>query len=240
MSRLEYVAEHAEQLYRVAQEVPKSDGSVRYTFDAKPLLKDVQRRIKSEILDRVHFPDYLTGSIKGRDYKTNAALHVGAKIVISEDIGSFFPSTSTHRVFDVWRGFFRFSDEVANLLTCLTIRAGELPQGAITSPHLANLVFWRDEPRLQHSLAERGITYSRFVDDISVSCKAAIIDQEKTTVIAAIYGMILKNGYKPKRSKHELSTGQRRMSVTKLSVNQNLEFEKTSAQKFVLLCNASK
>lgn len=219
VDRLRYAARHANNLYRVAQEVPKSDGTVRYTFDAKPLLKDIQRRIKTEILDRVVFPSYLTGSIKGRDYKSNAELHQGAKIVISEDIGNFFPSTGQERIFDVWRGFFRFSEEVADILTLLTTRNGELPQGAITSPHLANLVFWRDEPRLQSKLAEAGTTYSRFVDDISVSSKESIGPEEKTKVIAAIYGMMQRNGYKPKRRKHELITANRRMAVTKLTVN---------------------
>lgn len=218
-SKLMYVSGHANNLYRVAQEVPKSDGTVRHTFDAKPLLKDLQRRIKKEILDRVIFPDYLTGSIKGRDYKSNAALHQGAKIVISEDIGNFFPSTSYERVYDVWRGFFRFSEEVAEVLTLLTMRNGELPQGAITSPHLANLVFWRNEPKLQSALAATGATYSRFVDDISVSSKETISAEQKTKIIAAIYGLIQRNGYKPKRRKHELTTAKLRMAVTKLTVN---------------------
>lgn len=219
IAQLQYVASHANDLYRVAQEVPKSDGTVRYTFDAKPPLKKLHRRIKTEILDRVNFPSYLTGSIKGRDYKCNAELHQGSKIVISEDIGNFFPSTGYLHVLDVWRCFFGFSEEVADILSLLTTRNGQLPQGAITSPHLANLVFWRDEPRLQRKLAEAGITYSRFVDDISVSSKGSICPEEKTNVIAVIYGMMQRNGYKPKRQKHELATAKGRMAVTKLTVN---------------------
>lgn len=219
VSKLRYVSAHASDLYRVAQEVPKSDGTVRYTFDAKPLLKNIQRRIKIEILDRVIFPDYLTGSIKGRDYKSNATLHQGAKIVISEDIGNFFPSTSHNRVFEVWRNFFRFSEEVAEVLTLLTTRNHELPQGAITSPHLANLVFWKEEPRLHDSLVAQGIIYSRFVDDISVSSKEVISTEQKTKIISSIYGLIKRNGYEPKRRKHELTTAKQRMTVTKLTVN---------------------
>lgn len=217
--RLGYLGNNADRLYRIAQEIEKSDGSKRITFDAKPALKEIHRRIKAQILARVVFPLYLTGSIKGRDYKTNAELHVGAAIVIAEDIGSFFPSTTTAHVFDVWRNFFGFSEEVARLLTALTTRNGELPQGAITSPYLANLVFWREEPALHDRFEAEGIVYSRFVDDVAASSKTPILPERKTEIVGAIFGLMLRHGYKAKRNKHELKTGGQQMTVTKLTVN---------------------
>lgn len=217
---LRRLTESASDLYRVAQEIPKDDGSIRRTYDALRPLKDVHRRIKLGILDRVSFPAYLTGSIKGRDYKVNAALHAGTKIVISEDIGSFFPSTNARIVFDIWRNFFGFSEEVAACLTSLTTRDGALPQGAITSPQLANLVFWRYEPALQAQLAEQGIIYSRFVDDMATSSRAFVTADQKTEIIAAIYGMMGRRGYHPKRNKHEIQTARERMAVTTLGVNE--------------------
>ena len=219
LHRIEYVSSRASYLYRLAHAEQKSDGTIRQTFDAKPLLKSIQRRIKTEILDRVTFPSYLTGCIKGRDYKSNAELHEGAAIVIAEDIGTFFPSTTTDRIFDIWRHFFRFSEPVAQLLAALTTKDGALPQGAITSPQLANLVFWRDEPPLQARLATDGVVYSRFVDDITVSSVAPIPAEKKTELVGAIYGLMRRNGLQPKRVKHELKTRRERMTVTKLTVN---------------------
>lgn len=219
-SCLASLTRRASQLYRIAIEVPKDDGSVRHTYDAHKPLKDIHRLIKLEILDRVSFPTYLTGSIKGRDYKTNAALHNGAKIVISEDISTFFPATTPDIIFDVWRHFFRFSEEVATCLTQLTTRDGELPQGAITSPQLANLVFWRDEPDLYVRLATKNIVYSRFVDDLAVSSRTPLTTADKTEVIGSIYRMMRRRGYTPKRKKHEIRTAKSRMTVTKLTVNE--------------------
>ena len=123
------LAERANDLYRVAKSITKPDGSIRNTYDAREPLKEVHRRIKSQILDHVNYPAYLTGSIKGCDYKVNASLHARARIVINEDISGFFPSTSADRVFSIWRGFFGFSEDVARCLTQLTTRHGELPQG---------------------------------------------------------------------------------------------------------------
>lgn len=151
--------------------------------------------------------------------------------MISEDIGSFFPSTTPERIFDVWKNFFGFSDEVAHCLTSLTTKHGELPQGAITSPHLANLIFWRDEPTLHDRLANQGITYSRFVDDIAVSSLTPLSTKIKTETISAIFSLMHHHGYKPKRSKHELTTARQRMTVTKLTVNQKPGIPKEERSK---------
>jgi hypothetical protein len=215
------LAGRASQLYRIVPEIPKDDGSVRYTYDARKPLKDIHRLIKSEILDRVSFPAYLTGSIRGRDYKTNATLHSGAKIVILEDISTFFPATTPVIIFDVWHRFFGFSQEVAICLTHLTTRDGGLPEGAITSPQLANLAFWRDEPILHARLANKGIIYSRFVDDLAVSSRTPLTTADKTEVIGSIYGMMRRRGHNQKRKKHSIHTAKKRMTVTKLTVNES-------------------
>ena len=213
------VAAQADTLYRKAKPIVKPDGSIRRPFDALPPLKPIQRRIKDRILKRVEFPEYLTGSLAGRDYRTNAAMHAVAKIVICEDVEGFFPSTKRERVMDIWLNFFRFSEDVANLLTSLTTKEGELPQGAITSSYLANLAFWNQEPRLQAKLAKREVVYSRYVDDIAVSSKQTLTKEEQTALIAQIYGMLKRQGYKAKRRKHETFTSGRRMLTTKLMVN---------------------
>lgn len=72
------LSDEADELYRVAQNLSKSDGSIRIVYDALPPLKRVHKKIKMETLNYVEFPTFLTGSIKGRDYKVNAALHAGA------------------------------------------------------------------------------------------------------------------------------------------------------------------
>src|SRR5690606_42051319 len=77
-----------------------------------------------------------------------------SRIVINEDISGFFPSTSAEHVFNIWHELFGCSQEVSQCLTQLTTRRGELPQGAITSSFLANLVFWQDEPRSEEHTSE--------------------------------------------------------------------------------------
>jgi hypothetical protein len=127
-------------------------------------------------------------------------------------------------VLDIWCNFFRFSDDVANLLTNLTIKDCTLPEGASTSSYLANLAFWNQEPRLQSKLAHNNIVYSRYVDDISVSSKKFLTNEEQTKLIAKIYGMLRRHGYKAKRRKHQTFTSGERMLTTKLMVNRKAAF----------------
>lgn len=213
------VSSNASVRYRLAKPIKKPDGSIRQPFDALEPLKDIQRRIKDRLFSGVAFPDYLTGSLKGRDYRVNAKLHSDARIVVCEDIEGFFPSTSAFVVHDIWRGLFEFSEEVSELLTALTTREGSLPQGAITSSYLANLAFWRHEPDLHERFAKSGIRYSRYVDDITVSASRFLSKPELSQIIAAVYGMLRKQGYKAKRRKHEVFTSRRRMIATKLVIN---------------------
>ena len=175
--------------------------------------------MRKVLFRNVDFPSYMHGSLAGRSQKSNAQAHVNAKIVICEDITRFFPSVKSALVLDVWKYVFGFSPEVAQVLTKLTTKDGNLPEGAITSSYLANLVLWRWEPELHDSLREAGITYTRYVDDICLSCKRELTKDEQTSLIARVYGMLSKAGLRAKRAKHETLTSRSMMRVTKLGVN---------------------
>lgn len=63
----ETISTDADTLYRMVEK-RKKNGEPRICFDAFPLLKEVQGRIKGRILRQVHCPGYLTGGIPRRDY----------------------------------------------------------------------------------------------------------------------------------------------------------------------------
>jgi hypothetical protein len=119
----------------------------------------------------------------------------------------------------MWCGLFGFSDEVGCLLTHLTVKEDGVPQGAVTSSFLANLVFWGSEPGLFRELQRRGYQYTRFVDDITVSSKHHLSTKEKSAIIKAVYSMLHTAGVKPKRQKHEVHTARSRITTTKLVNN---------------------
>lgn len=225
-SALLEVVSIVDSLWKPPLEIKKEDGQIRVVFDAKPRLKALHKRIYSEILSKVTYPSYITGSVKGHDYSSNAAIHADKTIVITEDIKSFFPNTKTSLVHEVWKNFFGFSDEVSQILTKLTTKDGCLPQGGVCSSYLANLAFWDLEGDLFANFKTEDIDYSRYVDDITISSCKNLNNSIKTKAIANIFGMLIKKGYKPKRAKHEIHTHARPMIVTKLMVNDKVSLTK--------------
>ena len=212
-------AEKASSEYRCAGKKRKPDGTLRIFWDARYPLKKIQSRIKERLLDRVIFPVYLFGGVKGRSHISNARFHSGARMLIAEDITSFFPSITARHVFSIWRHVFGFSKQVSRVLTKLTTRDNELPQGAKTSPLLSNLVLWKVEPAMVQRLNRLGMRYSRFVDDISITSRRkhplAVI--KKAT--EQVYGALYNAGFSPKFEKHDFSWRGRVMAVTKLNVD---------------------
>lgn len=213
------LAKIASSQYRTAKPITKPDGSIRRPFDALPFLKRVQRQIQIKLLRKVEYPPYLTGSLPGGSPRANAVLHTAPAIVISEDIAHFFPTTRSELVHRIWANFFGFSEEVADILTALTTRDGFLPEGARTSSYLANLVFWDCEPILVEQLAVLGATYSRYVDDVTLSSARPMTPAQIERCMSLVYGMFGSRGYKAKRSKHEIVRANAPMRVTKLVVN---------------------
>jgi len=203
----------------------KKDGSKRVTWNAFRQLKAVHQLIKVRLLAKATYPLYLQGGIRDRenprDHARNAGIHAGQACVVNEDIAEFFPSTTSEHVRDIWEHFFRFSPEVAECLTLLTTRRRQLPQGAKTSNHLANLVFWRQEHELVLHLKTLGWKYSRLTDDITISFPRPVSRSRKSSVISILYSFIKRHGYHPKYRKHDIFDRNERMLVNNLVVNRH-------------------
>lgn len=147
----------------------------------KDRLKRAQRRILRDILERVPVHPAAHGFVKGRSVRTHSALHSGAAVVLRVDLRAFFASVRACRVVGLFRAL-GFREPVAVDLAGLTTtwtpsdiarhppwNAPHLPQGAPTSPMLANLVAHALDRRLAGLAARHGATYSRYADDLTFS-----------------------------------------------------------------------
>ncbi|MEZ4316353.1 MAG: reverse transcriptase family protein [Myxococcota bacterium] len=147
----------------------------------KDRLKRAQRKILHELLDAVPVHPAAHGFVKGRSVRTHAALHAGARTVVRVDLRSFFASVQAPRVYGLFCAL-GFTEPVATDLTGLTTtwtpadvanhapwNAPHLPQGAPTSPALANLVAFALDVRLAGLATRCGATYSRYADDLTFS-----------------------------------------------------------------------
>ena len=169
-------------------------GSPRLVEAPKDRLRASQRRILRDLLRVVPAHPAAHGFELGRSVWTCAQVHAGEDVLIRLDLRSFFPSVPVRRVAGLFRAL-GYPDRVAFLLACLcTTRTppdvlatrpscdadaerhvrrvyGErhLPQGAPTSPALANRVAYRLDARLAGLARARGVHYTRYADDLFLS-----------------------------------------------------------------------
>lgn len=217
---LRSLGERIPQLYIGPIPKLKKDGkSIRYVYDTKFPLKSTLKTINRVIFEKVQFPVFLQGSLKGRDYVSNVDIHAGSQAVITEDIKGFFDHITADRVNRMWRDFFGFHAEPAALLTALTTRDGRVFQGTPTSSYLANLAFWDIESTLVEKMTARGLRYSRYVDDITISSTSTISDEDKSWAIGQVIAMMGSRGFSPAREKHRVQSAHERISVMGLNVS---------------------
>jgi len=218
--KLRSIARCASTLYIGPTPKPKKNGNgTRDVYDTKVPLKPLLQKINRVFFESVYFPEYLTGSLAGRDFVANVAIHAGSRQVITEDIKSFFDCITAALVCRIWREFFGFSKEVSELLTLLTTKDGRVFQGTPTSSYLANLAFWDREPAMVGRMRARGMRYSRYVDDMNMSAVARMSNEDKQWSIAQVYGMMGGAGFKPHRGKHDTLTANRPMPLMGLNSN---------------------
>jgi hypothetical protein len=164
-------AEYAALHYRESRYVPKKRGSARRTIDAPdPHLKEIQRRIYRRLLAEVWLPDTLHAYRKERSVVTAMTPHRGPRFWWQTDIAAFYPSIRSYNVREIFLSL-GCSPHVARVLTKLTTLHHRLPQGAPTSPALANLYLrcFRVADRLEGLARKHGLRVTLFGDDIIVS-----------------------------------------------------------------------
>ncbi|MFP9117234.1 reverse transcriptase family protein [Flavobacterium sp. RNTU_13] len=174
--------------------LPKTylDGTIkeRIIRPSQGKLKIIQSRIKNKILAPIPLPDNVHGGIKKRSNITNAKPHQGKKYIFTTDLQTFFPNISSKKVYDTFIDF-GYSTHFSRLLTKLSTWKYELPQGTPTSTHIANLVFLKTDIRLIELCNHHGITYTRFVDDLTFSSQ-----QDFSSLLSHILKIVEEGGFK--------------------------------------------
>jgi len=224
---------------------PKRFGPPRLIESPKPRLKAIQRRILRAILDRVPVHDRAYGFVAGRSCLGAAQAHAGEALVATVDLKDFFLNTPLRRVHGIFRSL-GYPWAVARLLTGLcsastppsvfmalpevgrhdwltrkVFESPHLPQGAPTSPALANLAAWQLDIRL-HGLAKSfDANYTRYADDLAFSGDASFARRIKS-LLAAVEDIAGAEGYTLNHRKTRIMRRGGCQRVTGLVVNDHL------------------
>jgi hypothetical protein len=187
-----------------------------------PRLKAVQRKILGGILAAIPPHPAAHGFVRGRGIVGFATPHAGQRCVLRMDIADFFPTIRRARVYRIFLTA-GYPDEVAAALAnCCTaatpaairreglaahppaaawpvrqrLKERHLPQGAPTSPALANLVAFALDQRLAGLARQFGATYTRYADDLLFSGGDAFRrDAKRCEMLAG--AILLEEGFTP-------------------------------------------
>lgn len=200
--------------------IPKRRGGLRLLESPKPRLKALLRKVLAGILDLVPPHDAAHGFRRGRSHRSHASAHLGQRVVARFDLEDFFLSVSASRVAGIFRTFgyptdvawalaalstnvaappphtfepFTSHDEIArHRRTESIVRTRHLPQGAPTSPALANLAAYRLDVRFAALARKMGCAYTRYADDLAFSGDR-VPDPALVAVIAGDEGFALNH-----------------------------------------------
>jgi len=192
----------------------KKSGGLRLIEMPKALLKHGQRQVLRRILDAIPIHEAAKGFQKGSSVRDFVEPHTGKHILIRFDLEDFFPSITATRVLRVFLTA-GYPEPVARALTRLATHATptvilaekslpwfasrrlatpHLPQGAPTSPAMANLCAFRLDCRLAGLAKAAGANYTRYADDLLFSGDEDFARQVKRFVITA-GAVILEEGF---------------------------------------------
>jgi len=224
--------------------VATRSGGTRVLGAPKPLLRERQRRVLRGILAHVPVHAACHGFVRGHSVATYAAPHAGRPQVLHVDLEGFFASIPAARVYGVFR-LLGYPEQVAHTLTALVttvvplgvwqvvpapsdprllaahwrlgrrLAAPHLPQGAPTSPALANLVAHALDRRLAGLAASFGAAYTRYADDLAFS-----LARGAGALARAVGEVVVDEGFRLNPAKTSVVRSSQRQLLTGLVVNE--------------------
>ncbi len=156
---------------KFGQDQTDDQGNIKYRELLPPVdpLKKIQSKIYNQ-LQKITLPQCMYGAVQGSNNVFNALEHIENKYFLTIDLKDFFKRVNNKQIHKVFidNGY---SWDVARILTKLTTYEYGLPQGAPTSPTLANLAFKKTVLQLLDLIRAYDITFTVFLDDLTFSSK---------------------------------------------------------------------
>lgn len=208
-----WIEKNKEKNYRIFA-IPRQGKPPRLICAPRTYLKVVQWWILDNILRFHQHEDYVMGFIRGRGAFQNAIHHHGSTHILNVDIKDFFPSITKDLINQVWSNY-RYNPRVVLQLTELTTFRGSLPQGAPTSPALANIVAEQLDKDLIRFASINNLKYTRYADDLTFSSNSRISVQ----LLEEIKAIVASHRFSLNAPKTRFSGKGQRQEVTGFVVN---------------------
>lgn len=218
----------------------------RYICVPHPYLLRAQRWIHANILSEVKCHEASVAYHHDSNIKDAAQVHCGCRWMIKLDITNFFESILEPAVYKAFRNMgyqALIAFELARLCTRLRYRQnprayasamqkhqridayrmrhlGHLPQGAPTSPLLANIVVRPLDEQIAKIAQHHNLIYTRYADDITLSTDSKDFSRARAlNVIHEVQAALREQGFWPNRAKTQIVPPRARKVVLGLLVD---------------------
>jgi RNA-directed DNA polymerase len=194
-------------------------------------MRAVQYRILTKILNEIEVPDYVYAFEKGKNIPTMARAHVGKGTVISIDLKDFFTSIKQRHLQQLFENL-GFGDKPAKTLSELCTYEAFVPQGALTSPKISNLITAHTfGPELKAYCDEHGLSLTIYADDITISSNDDLVKAggygATMEIISFVSQLVASYGFRVNRKKTKVMRPHQRQYVCGVVVNQRVNLQKS-------------
>lgn len=181
-------------------------------------MRVAQYRILNSILNNITIPEYVYAFEKNKSIPNMASLHTNKEVIVSVDIKDFFTSIKQRKVLELLRGL-GIGEKPALTLSEICTYKSFVPQGALTSPKVANIVTSLTFGPIIKQFCDQypHLTMTIYADDITVSSTDPHVNIGE--ILGAISRAISESGFRVNRTKTKVMWKGRRQYVCGVVVN---------------------
>jgi RNA-directed DNA polymerase len=135
--------------------------------------------------------------------------------LLEMDITNFFGTITEQQVYRLFCNI-GYNSKVAGILANLCTYNDYLPQGAVTSPYIANLVCYHMDARINGYCSRKDIVYTRYADDLTFSSNNRMLLNKVEKFIKYIVG---DEGFVINEKKTRYLSNDVKKTVTGITIN---------------------
>ena len=210
----------------------KPDGSKRTLNNPEKSLKTIQKRI-FKLLNRIEKPSWVISGKKGKSYVDNARVHQFNDNVCTIDIEKFYDSTREVYVYNFLKYTMKMATDVAAVITDLVTYNNRIPTGTPTSQLIAFWAYKNIFTKIYEMCKENGITFSLYVDDITLSSNK-IINKKIKYIINNLLNLKELN-IKKTKTKFFSKKSNKSVTGTIIDSNKNIKLENSKRKEIIEL-----
>lgn len=198
-------------------------------------MRSVQYLILNKLLNDVPVPEYIHAFERGRSIPVMAAQHTSKGVIISIDLKDFFTSIKQRHLQAMFEHM-GVGVVPARTLSEICTYDSFVPQGALTSPKVSNLISSLTfGPVLKEFCDSRGLTMSIYADDIVISVDTDIVSERgygaTRELIDVVTGCVESFGFKVNRKKTKVMRPFQRQYVCGVVVNQTTNLQQKERRR---------